>query len=189
MLPITEAFTAAAGYAQAHLQRFAYAGPSIWNSFPIQPSRTHSNPTCPQSSSQERPQDSLPLLPGGALTLPESWEWTDSRGQRGPPALTGMIEKDGLLALAPIGGHGELHPQRLARRRGVVDGGIDHLVDGVQQAGDVLDGKGSRDPRAFKTKESEGLRNLKGRNLPGSPKAQPQANTRMSGVHRKGKQE
>lgn len=56
------------------------------------------------------------------------------------------MEKDALLALAPIGGHSELHPQRLAGRRGVVDGRIDHLVDGVQQAGDVLDGEGSRSP-------------------------------------------
>lgn len=58
--------------------------------------------------------------------------------QDGPPALTGVIEKNALLALAPIRGHGELHPQSLARRRGVVDGGIDHLIDGVQQAGNVL---------------------------------------------------
>lgn len=94
-----------------------------------------------------------------------------------------MIEDDALLALAPIRGHRELDPQRLARRWGVVDGGINHLVDGVQQAGDVLDREGSRDPRAFKTEDSEGWWSLKGGNLPGSPKAQPQANTRMSEVH------
>lgn len=86
-----------------------------------------------------------------------------------------MIEDGALLALAPIRGHRELDPQRLARRWGVVDGGIDHLVDGVQQAGDVLDREGSRDPRAFKTEDSGGQWSLKGGNLPGSPKAQPQA--------------
>lgn len=37
------------------------------------------------------------------------------------PALTGVIEDDALFALAPIGGHRELDPQRLARCRGVVD--------------------------------------------------------------------
>ena len=63
-----------------------------------------------------------------------------------------VIEKDALLALAPVGGHGELYPQRLAGRRGVVDGGIHHLIDGVQQAGDVLGGEGSRDPLHFQQK-------------------------------------
>lgn len=52
--------------------------------------------------------------------------------------LTRVIEKDALLALASIRGHCELHPQRLARGRGMVDRGVNHLVDGVQQAGDVL---------------------------------------------------
>ena len=100
-----------------------------------------------------------------------------------------MIEDDALLALAPIGGHCELDPQRLARRWGVVDGGIDHLVDGMQQAGDVLDGEGSRKPRAFKTEDSEGRWSQKGGNLPSSPKAQPQAKSRMSEAHQDQKQE
>ena len=110
-------------------------------------------------------------------------------GQHGLPALTGVIEDDALLALAPIGGHRELDPQRLARRRGVVDGGIDHLIDGMQQAGDVLDREGSRKPPAFKTEDSAGRWSLKGGNLPSSPKAQPQAKSKVSEAHLDQKQE
>lgn len=58
-----------------------------------------------------------------------------------PAALTGLIDKDAPLALAALGGHSELYPQHLAGCRGVVDRGVHHLIDGVQQAGDVLNGR------------------------------------------------
>lgn len=79
-----------------------------------------------------------------------------------PQPLTGVIEKEALLALAPVGGHGELHPQRLAGCRGVVDRGIHHLVDGVQQAGDILGMGEKQKPHAASATvhvkpESEGL--------------------------------
>ena len=40
--------------------------------------------------------------------------------------------------LAGVGSHRELDPQRLAAAGGVVDGGVHDLVDGVEQAGDIL---------------------------------------------------
>lgn len=92
-------------------------------------SSAHGGPSCPNPSCGSF-EDSLQPPP------PRSSQDPLPR----PPALTGVTEKDALGALAPVGGHGELHPQRLAGRRGVVDGGVHHLVDGVQQAGDVLGG-------------------------------------------------
>lgn len=41
--------------------------------------------------------------------------------------------------LAGVGSHRELDPQRLAAAGGVVDGGVHDLVDGVEQAGDILE--------------------------------------------------
>ena len=99
-----------------------------------------------------------------------------------------MIEDGALLALAPIRGHRELDPQRLARRWGVVDGGIDHLVDGVQQAGDVLDREGSRDPRAFKTEDSGGAVESERRKpprVPQSPASGKQGCQRFTGTRSK----
>ena len=40
--------------------------------------------------------------------------------------------------LAGVGSHRELDPQRLAAAGRVVDGGIHDFIDGVEQAGDVL---------------------------------------------------
>lgn len=51
-------------------------------------------------------------------------------------------------ALAGVGRHRQLDPQRLAAAGRVVDGGVHHLVDGVQQAGDVLAGGGHSETAA-----------------------------------------
>lgn len=73
-----------------------------------------------------------------------------------PAALTSLIDKDAPLALAAIGGHGELYPQHLAGCWGVVDRGVHHLIDGVQQAGDVLNGREAETHAGF---QSQGLEN------------------------------
>lgn len=44
--------------------------------------------------------------------------------------------------LAGVGSHRQLDPQRLAAAGGMVDGGVDDLVDGVKEAGDVLQERG-----------------------------------------------
>ena len=107
--------------------------------------------------------NSIPVRPA---PIPPVHQAAPSAGTWDPQPLTGMVEKDALLALAPVGGHGQLHTQRLAGRRGVVDGGIDHLVDGVQQAGDVLGvGREEETTQASATvpfkREAEGLLNPK----------------------------
>lgn len=48
-------------------------------------------------------------------------------------------------ALAGVGGDGELDPQCLAAAGGMVDRRVHHLIDGVEQAGDVLGGGRARD--------------------------------------------
>lgn len=50
-----------------------------------------------------------------------------------------------LPALAGVGGHGELDPQCLAAAGGMVDRRVHHLIDGVEQAGDVLGGGRERE--------------------------------------------
>lgn len=40
--------------------------------------------------------------------------------------------------LAGVGSHGELDPQCLAAAGRMVDGGVHDLIDGVEQAGDIL---------------------------------------------------
>lgn len=59
----------------------------------------------------------------------------------------------------------------------------------VQQAGDVLDGEGSRKPRAFKTEDSEGQCSLKGGNPPSSPQSPASGKSGMSEAHLDQKQE
>lgn len=44
--------------------------------------------------------------------------------------------------LAGVRRHGQLDPQRLTAAGRMVDGGVDDLVDGVEQAGDVLQRRG-----------------------------------------------
>lgn len=47
-------------------------------------------------------------------------------------------------ALAGIGRHGQLDPQSLAAAGRMVDRGVDHLVNGVEQTGDILQNTGGR---------------------------------------------
>lgn len=46
--------------------------------------------------------------------------------------------------LAGIRGHRQLDPQSLAAAGGMVDRGVNHLVNGVEQTGDILQNKGGR---------------------------------------------
>lgn len=46
--------------------------------------------------------------------------------------------------LAGIRGHRQLDPQSLAAAGGMVDRGINHLINGVEQTGDILQNKGGR---------------------------------------------
>lgn len=57
-------------------------------------------------------------------------------------SLTCRPLRAALPPLAAVRSHRQLDSQRLAAAGGVVDGGVHHFVDGVEQAGDVLQARG-----------------------------------------------
>lgn len=79
--------------------------------------------------------------------------WFDSRQQKGEPKMPSLLLQPQPMwrcvatcctlrttppPLAGVGGHREFDPQCLAAARRMVDRGVYYFIDGVEQAGDIL---------------------------------------------------
>lgn len=64
--------------------------------------------------------------------------FSDAAAHRVEASFTCRTRRTTPPPLAGVRSHRELDPKRLAAARGMVDGGVNNLIDGVKQAGDVL---------------------------------------------------